>query len=1564
MLFIVLWILIQTTFFQNFLVHRVANRISKTLNTTVAIRHINLELFDRMSMEGLLVLDKKKDTLLYAGAARVSITDWFFFKENITLKYIGLNNALVQLHREDSVWNYQFLIDYFSGPRKKKSGSSSAINLDLKVVNLQNVTILKNDEWRGEDLLASVRSLHLNTDAFDLNNHVIKVNQLEMQQPFFRMYGYKGNRPVDTTSRQKDTVSQIKNSPWNPDKWQIFANNISIRNGKVAIERESLHASLPGLFDERHIILSNLNGTVKKFRFIDDTLRANVSISTKDRGGFVVKKLNTDFRFTPQIMEFNHLDLATNKSRLKDYYAMHFNHFNKDMGNFVHAVTLEGRFKNSELSSDDLAYFAPQARSWQTLFSLNGIAHGKVENITGREMIIKAGEKNYLSGDVSLRGLPDIDETFIDLRAREFRTTYGELTKMIPSLKKITNPRLSAFGNLKFSGSYTGYIHDFVTYGKLATDIGTLESDLHMRIPDAGKAVYNGKISTGNFQLGKFINNSEVGNVAFSGKISGVGFNANDINLSIDGNISRIEFNKYAYSNIIAHGDIKKYLFTGTASINDPHVQIDTLVGSINFSKSNPQFNLDAIVKKLNLKNIGFTNDSISLTGNFRLNFEGNNIDNFLGSAKLYNAVLIDNGKRLSFDSLNINSSRLDGNKSLTIQTNELYANIDGTFRILELENAFQQFLNKYYPAYIKKPAGSVENQNFTFSILTKNVSEYVNLFDKRITGLDNAVITGNINTATNALNLEVNVPQFNYGNISLHNSHFSGKGTRDTLVLTGAIDDVVINDSLHSPETKLSIVAANDISDITVHATGNSALSNADISAKLMTKKDGFNLIFNPSQFSINQKQWQIEKNGELSLYKKMLMAHNIRLSQNGQEVFVSTQPSEIGNSNDVFIAAQNLIVEDITPLFLKTPKLNGLLNGNIRINDPFGKMAVEFDTKIDQFKFENDSIGIFSATGQYLSATGNLHVDAISNNEFYNFRAYFGYNMKDSGINQLTGSVTFNNSEIHLLENYLGNIFSGIYGRVTGKLDISGKSSSPKLTGSVRLDSTSMTVDYTQCKYILENNSVITFNPDEIDFGTLKIKDTLNHTATLTGKIYHTFFDNFFFNELHLRTDPNGNRPGTFILLNTTARDNKEFYGHVRGQAELSLNGFVTDMTMNISGQPTDSSHIFLPTGETAETGSDYIEFIKFGREMKADLAARENTNIKIDMELTANPLVKIDVILDQTTGDVIKAQGNGKLNISVGTRDPLTIRGRYNIEQGEYTFNFQTFLKTPFTLQQGFIEWSGDPYLATLNVDAIYRADNVNLSNIPTATGYVNTKGDVDIIFKLRGTLKEPSPQFEFQFPFDNPLKSDPIANEYLKTRYQADKDELNKQVTSLLLFNTFMTSEQTLLSGNNTGNFVTRSVGQLLSATLSSSLNTWLQKLLNTNSVNLYTNINTADFNFQRGANQKEIQNVGNFGLKTTFLNNKLLVNVGGNVDYRLGQAVTNSNSNFLFTPDVSFEYLVSPEGRLRVIGFNRSDADIGDIAGVTRRNRTGIQLSYRKDFDSFTEFFTNQKRGRR
>ena len=206
LLILVLWVLLQTTFFQNFIVKKVAKSLSKSLHTTVSIKHVDFELFNKMLLQGTLVLDQNKDTLLYASTAKVNITDWFFWKDNITLKYVGLDDAMINLNRKDSVWNYQFMVDYFSGPKKNNKDTSGSIQLNLDVVELNRFKIWQNDEWRGENLLVSLNKLDLKADALDINNNIININSINIDHPVFSQYDYDGNRPVDTTSSDRKSV--------------------------------------------------------------------------------------------------------------------------------------------------------------------------------------------------------------------------------------------------------------------------------------------------------------------------------------------------------------------------------------------------------------------------------------------------------------------------------------------------------------------------------------------------------------------------------------------------------------------------------------------------------------------------------------------------------------------------------------------------------------------------------------------------------------------------------------------------------------------------------------------------------------------------------------------------------------------------------------------------------------------------------------------------------------------------------------------------------------------------------------------------------------------------------------------------------------------------------------------------------------------------------------------------------------------------------------------------------------------------------------------------------------
>lgn len=1550
-----MWILLQTSWFQNIIIGKITKTLSKQLNTTVTIGHVDFDLFDKMRLDKTLVLDRKNDTLLYAGVLRVNITDWFFLKNKIELKYIGIEDAVIKADRQTPQWNYQFIVDYFSPGNQTKATKENSVDINLKTISLKNVSLYQKDNWVGTDKFISVKNLKVEADQLNIAQKSFNISQATVDQPVYAQYDYRGLRPPKEKRTGVNSNTSVNDGPWNGDNWKIIAKNISVTNGKVAIQHEGKLRTEMGVFDENNIVLSALNATLKKTTLTGDTLVSDVTLNLKERGGFTIRNFTSKFKMTPSVMEFASLDIETPKSRLRDYFSMHYDSFNEDMQDFIHKVEMKGTFTNSIIDSDELAYFAPDTKNWKTIFDLSGDVSGTVDNLTIKNMAVQSGKQNILAGDASLRGLPDLDKTFIDFRVKEFKTSIGELSKIVPSINSITQPDLRSFGNIRYSGSLTGYLHDFVTFGTLSTQIGNLKTDVHLKVPKSGLPVYSGNVSATDFNLGKFINNKDIGTVAFTGGIDGKGFTGKTMLININGTILQFHFNTYNYTNIKVNGLLKDDEFSGSASIDDPNVRIDTIVGAINYGNDNPYFNLNAEILTLNLQKLGLVKDDISLTGNIDLNFKGKNIDNFLGYARVSDAFLSDNGKQLSFDSLVIASSQYEGRKMLSLRTNELEANINGSFKIMALPTAFQLFLNKYYPAYIKKPEGKIENQDFSFLVHTRNISGYVNLFDKNLSGLDESVVEGQINIAENNLKLDANIPKIEYRNVVFNDVRINGLGNSDTLSLFTDIDDIVVNDSLHSPGTKIGAVASADVSDIRISTSPENTYYSADLSARILTRTNGFKLTFNPSVFVLNQKKWTIRDGGKIELADKLIIAENVQFSQNGELLTVSTQPSDITSSNDILISLKDINVGDFLPFFLKSPQMAGLLSGAVRISDPFTKLRVNFNTTLDNFSLESDTVGTIKAIGNYDQTMQSFFTTVNSENAPYKFHGNFLYQEHDS-LSPISGTLNFERTEVHLLESFLIGIVSDVNGYGTGILNISGKPNSPKITGSIKLDSTSLAIDYTRCKYKLASGSVITFKEDEIDFGTLKLFDYKNRTATLTGKIYHNFFDNFFFNDLHVVTANN------FQLLNTTETDNDQFYGNVTGQAELVVNGFTTDMRMDIKGEPTDSSHIFLPIGETVESGGlNYIEFIQFGREITIDRKVKESTNIRVNMELTANPLATVDVILDEATGDVIKARGSGKLFISVGTRDPLTIRGRYTVEEGQYTFNFQTFFKTPFTLQQGYIEWQGDPYQAQLNIDALYKAQNVNLSNIPTSTGFSNISGDIDIIFKLRGTLKNPSPQFEFQFPFDNPIKSDPIASEFLKTRFQSDNNEMLNQVASLLLFNTFLTTDQGAMAGNMTANFVGRTAGQIISARLTSSLNTWLQKLLKTNSVNFFTNINTTDIAFLRNMNELPIQNLGKISFRYAFPNNKFILNVGSNVNYRFNPGIANSTSDLLFTPDISFEMLISPNGNFRVIGFNRSDFDPVSLSGLSSINRTGVQLSYRKDFESFQDFFTGKRK---
>ena len=94
-----------------------------------------------------------------------------------------------------------------------------------------------------------------------------------------------------------------------------------------------------------------------------------------------------------------------------------------------------------------------------------------------------------------------------------------------------------------------------------------------------------------------------------------------------------------------------------------------------------------------------------------------------------------------------------------------------------------------------------------------------------------------------------------------------------------------------------------------------------------------------------------------------------------------------------------------------------------------------------------------------------------------------------------------------------------------------------------------------------------------------------------------------------------------------------------------------------------------------------------------------------------------------------------------------------------------------------------------------------------------------------------------------------------------------------------------------------------------------------------------------------------------GITKTFYNNRIRVYVGGDYDWGRVSATSSSQN---FAGDFRVEYLLSPDGRVRINAFSKTDYDAYIL---DNRTRSGLGLSYVRDYNRLSELF-NDKRIRR
>ncbi len=1553
---ILLGILVNIPAVQNFLVQQAITRLSHRLKTRVDLNHIDIRLFNSLRLEGLYIEDRHKDTLLYAGTAQVKITDWFFFQDKPVLKYIGLDHATINLIRspKDSLWNYSFIVDAFSSApdTSRAKQPSGGVSLDLRKIDLTNVKINQIDQWVGEDYYVSAKQIYLDAKNLDLQQHNIDIQELKMDKPSFIISSYKSSplrhkHPKAEKEVLADT-SAIPELRWNSANWRLLVKEVSIRDGLFGVDNpDDTTAVTAGSFAPNHIRFQQINLQLTNTTLVKDSILGDLTFSTRERSGFEVKKLSARFKMSPVEMEFSHMDLLTPNSHLRDYYTMQYADIG-DMNDYINLVFMRAHIVNSKLSSDDIAFFAPELKDWKKVVTISGDARGPVSNLKANNIELSDNGGTHLKGGVEMRGLPDIAETFIDFRADELTTNGQEILSITPSLRGVAPLRLDRLSNILFQGSFTGFINDFVAYGKFQTNLGNLNSDLNFKT-SKDVPVYSGSLTTNDFNVGSLLDVPQLSTVSLSAKVNGAGFNFKTLNATVDADVQKITLYDYSYTNIQTKGEMNRKFFNGSLNVNDPNLDMD-FAGTIDFNTPVPVFRFDADIRHSNLKAMRLTDDSLTFQAKLDLNFAGSNIDNFDGSARVYDVSLYRKLHRLEFDSLNVSTHLENNTKVLAIQGSEISGYVKGNYSFMDLPDAFKLLLNKYYPSYFPTAPTKEIRQDFSFAFQMGEVDKLIRGFTDKITGFDQSKIDGSLNTLNGNLSLNVFVPQAGYGGYKVNDLQLKSSGNFNKIDISTSIGSVTSGDKVILQHPLILANSGRDTSYLKVDLQAQDTSSLDGFYARVVTVQDGVKINFLNSAFTVNERQWNVTPGNEIYWSKDFLTVHNLKVTRNEQSVSVET--NEYNPDESTFmITLKNLNLADVIPAQLTPMRIEGMADGKIVITDPTRNLDIDADIITKELRLDNDSIGLVSFAGGYNQGSGEATFEVHSDNDGKNLDAKGSVGLTQDNKN-LDGTINLKGVDLLLIDRFVKDYVTDLKGQVSGVINVSGTTDLPSVKGNLKVDSAKVKVLYLGTNYTIPKLN-INIDDNLIEFGNFTIIDKNNSKATGSGYISHDHF-----NKLNFDFDVTARN---FVFLGTGPADSDLFYGDVIADGKVYFQGPLEDMLLRVQARPDRGTHFYLPLSDSKDIGkSDYITFKTYGTEMKEEKRKKkDNVKLNVKLDISATPDAQIDVIMDAASGDMISANGTGNLQINVNLDGDFTMFGNYEINLGSYNFTLQRLTSWKFDIDKSSsITWNGDPQAAKVDIHAKYSLPKVSLYNLvgtaSTATDKLATRTErVDILINLRGELMKPDISYEINLPEVGSLAYESGVAAKLKEINQ-DQNKALQQMAGLLLFNQFL-PEDPNAAGANVAITGKNSVGQALSAQAQAILNNITGALLKNSGIGV--NVNYRAYNIGNQDNTAMDRNQVSAGITSTLYNNRVRLYVGG--DYDWGKASTSANTN-RFAGDFRAEYLLTPEGRLRINAFSKTDYDVYNLVN---RNKAGLGISYVREYNKFTELFNERARRR-
>src|SRR5690242_15627803 len=266
-------ILIQTSFVQNFARKKVVGYLQGKLHTEVKIGKLDVDFPTTLSLQNVFIADQSKDTLLYGKELAVNMDMVKLISSKIDIKKIALNGVVAKVKRlpPDSVFNFQFIVDAFNTPSSKSTSTdTSATQMNIDEVLVNKTRIIYKDLFTGNDMDLTFGHLDTKISTFDPTHLLFNI-------PSFTIDGLKGYF-YQLEPLKKPVKVAVSEKAAQPDNYlQLINDQFKLSNIDVAYKSEPSHINTSfvignAVFHPKTIDLKNSVLTLKDASLDNSTI--------------------------------------------------------------------------------------------------------------------------------------------------------------------------------------------------------------------------------------------------------------------------------------------------------------------------------------------------------------------------------------------------------------------------------------------------------------------------------------------------------------------------------------------------------------------------------------------------------------------------------------------------------------------------------------------------------------------------------------------------------------------------------------------------------------------------------------------------------------------------------------------------------------------------------------------------------------------------------------------------------------------------------------------------------------------------------------------------------------------------------------------------------------------------------------------------------------------------------------------------------------------------------------------------------------------------------------------